>query len=64
VESRGGAPVEGLEDGVRGEAPVGGVGDEVPQRGNQLFSGIFANVEIDCFHSSLWRSETKCTIAV
>jgi len=32
--------------------------------GNQLILGAFVDVEIDCFHSSLWRSETEGTIAL
>ena len=31
---------------------------------NQLILETFADVEIDCFHSSLWRSEMECTIAL
>ena len=31
--------------------------------GNQLIIlGLLANVEIECLHSSIWRSETKCHI--
>ena len=32
--------------------------------GNELIYGLFADVEIDCFHSLLWHSETEGTIAL